>query len=77
MYLIIAVGVTCPPLTAPEDGTIDCSLGDDGEPDPGDFCVFICDEGYELTGSDSRTCGDDGTWSGTDVTCTAPAGMVS
>ncbi|XP_065905188.1 P-selectin-like [Dysidea avara] len=62
--------VTCPPLTAPDNGDIDCSLGDDGEANPGDTCTFTCDGGYELGGSSSRTCGDDGSWSGTDTTCT-------
>ena len=61
---------TCPPLTAPDNGDIDCSLGDDGEANPGDTCTFTCDDGYELGGSTSRTCGDDGNWSGTDTTCT-------
>ena len=61
---------TCPPLTVPDDGDIDCSLGDDGEANPGNTCTFTCDDGYELGGSTSRTCGDDGRWSGNDTTCT-------
>ena len=61
---------TCPPLTAPDNGMINCSLGGDGEANPGDTCTFTCDDGYELGGSTSRTCGDDGNWSGTDTTCT-------
>ena len=36
----------------------------------GDTFTFTCDDGYELGGSTSRTCGDDGSWSGTDTTCT-------
>ncbi|XP_065903804.1 E-selectin-like [Dysidea avara] len=68
------VHVTCPPLTAPDNGGIDCSLGDDGECNPGDVCVFICDEEYHLTGSDIRTCGEDGNCSGTDTACERPAG---
>jgi len=35
----------------------------------GDICVFTCDEGYELSGSSSRTCQDDLTWSGIDTMC--------
>jgi len=62
--------VTCPPLATPDNGVIDCSLGDDGEANPGDTCTFTCDDGYELGGSTSRTCGDDGSWTGTDATCT-------
>ena len=60
----------CPPLTAPDNGDIDCSLGDDGEANPGDTCTFTCDDGHAPGGSTSRTCQDDGSWSGTDTTCT-------
>ena len=61
--------VTCPPLTAPDNGDIDCSLGDDGEANPGDTCTFTCDNGHELTGSETRTCQNDGMWSGSEPTC--------
>jgi len=37
--------------------------------DVGDTCTITCDDGFELSGSDTRTCQDDGTWSGTDATC--------
>ena len=46
-----------------------CSLGDDGIPSYEDTCSFICDTGYELTGSDTRTCQSDGSWSGSDGVC--------
>ena len=35
----------------------------------GDICSFTCDTGYELTGSDTRTCQSDGSWSGSDDMC--------
>ena len=35
----------------------------------GETCNFTCNTGYELTGSDSRTCQSDGSWSGSDVVC--------
>jgi len=35
----------------------------------GDTCSFKCNTGYELTGSDTRTCQSDGNWSGTEVIC--------
>ena len=35
----------------------------------GDTCSFTCNTGYELTGSDTRTCQSDGSWSGSNVTC--------
>ena len=37
----------------------------------GDTCTVSCDDGYELGGSETRTCQGDGTWSGTDATCSA------
>ena len=48
---------------------ISCSLGGDGVPDPGDTCNFTCNTGYDLTGSRTRTCQSDGTWSGSDNMC--------
>ena len=35
----------------------------------GDTCSFTCNTGYELTGSDIRTCQSDGSWSGIDAVC--------
>jgi len=32
----------------------------------GDTYSFTCNTGYELTGSDTRTCQSDGSWSGSD-----------
>jgi len=64
-YLVIA----CPPLTAPDNGGIDCSLGDDGHPSLGDTCTFTCDDDYFLSGSESRSCQVDGRWSGTVPMC--------
>ena len=54
----------------PKNGMIDCPLGDDGALSYEDTCSFTCNTGYELTGSDSRTCQSDGTWSGSDDVCT-------
>ncbi|XP_065899233.1 uncharacterized protein [Dysidea avara] len=61
--------VPCPSLTDPNNGTITCSLGDDGVPSYEDTCSFTCNTGYELTGSDTRTCQSDGSWSGSDTLC--------
>ena len=46
-----------------------CSLGDDGGPFYKDTCSFICNIGYLLSGSDTRTCQNDGSWSGSDTMC--------
>ena len=48
---------------------ITCSLGDDGVPSYEDTCNFTCNTGYELTGSGTRTCQSNGSWSGTDNVC--------
>ena len=61
--------VSCPSLTDPNNETITCSLGDDEVPSYEDTCSFTCNTGYELTGSDSRTCQSNGSWSGSDDVC--------
>ena len=61
--------VPCSPLSDPRNGSVNCSLGDDGVPSYEDTCSFTCNTGYELTGSDTRTCQSDGSWSGTDDVC--------
>ena len=61
--------VKCSPLTDLNNGVINCSLGDDGVPSYEDTCSFTCNTGYELTGSDTRICQSDGSWSGTDDVC--------
>ena len=35
----------------------------------GDTCSFTCNTGYELTGSATRTCQSNGSWSGSDDVC--------
>ena len=62
-------GVTCEPLTAPDNGMIDCSLGGDGVPNEGETCKFSCNDGFELEGSTSRKCRSSGNWNGKDATC--------
>ena len=57
------------PFTNPNNGMINCSLGDDGIPSYEDTYSFTCNTGYELTGSDTRTCQSNGSWSEFDVTC--------
>ena len=69
--------VSCPPLTDPSNGMINCSLGDDGIPSYEDICSFTCDTGYELTGSDTRTCQSDGSWSGSTAMCSRGKYMAS
>ena len=54
MFLLL--GRVCPTLMAPENGMIDCSLGDDGDATNGDTCTFTCDNGFTLRGSVMREC---------------------
>ena len=61
--------VSCPALTDLNNGMISCSLGDDGVPSYEDTCSYTCNTGYELTGSDIRTCHSEGSWSRPDVMC--------
>ena len=71
MHCDFLLVVFCPLLINPSDGIllISCSVGDDGVPRHGDTCSFTCNTGYELTGSGTRTCQSDGSWSGSDVMC--------
>jgi len=35
----------------------------------GDTCSFTCNPGYEFSGSHTRTCQSDGSWSGVEAVC--------
>ena len=57
--------MSCGTLDGPDNGAISCT-GSVYE----DTCSFTCDYGYELTGSDTRTCQSDRSWSGDETVCT-------
>ena len=62
--------IRCDDLSAPANGEImSCSSGRVGVGYEGDTCSFTCNTGYELTGSDIRTCQSDGSWSSSDDVC--------
>ena len=61
--------VRCKQLAHPNNGMVDCSLGDDGVPSYEDTCSFTCGAGYELTGSNTRRCQSDGSWTVNNPTC--------
>jgi len=72
---LLQLAVTCPSLTGPNNGVMTCSLGDDGVPSYEDTCSFTCNTGYELTGSDTRTCQSDGSWSSAEALCSIGENM--
>ena len=53
-----------------DNGNVSCSSGKVGVGYTGDTCNVTCNTGYELTGSDTRTCQSNWSWSGIDVMCT-------
>ena len=53
----------------PANGNVSCTSSRTGVGYEGDTCSFTCNTGYELTGSDTRTCQSDGSWSGSDTVC--------
>ena len=65
------VDIRCDDLSAPANGEItSCNSGRVGVGYERDTCSFTCNTGYELTGSETRTCQSNGRWSGTGTTCT-------
>ena len=72
MLIFTLSTVNCSQLMEPMNGTISCSLSMILYEDT---CSFTCDTGYVLIGSNTRTCQSDGSWSGSEVSCTLPAGM--
>ena len=66
---ILLHAVTCKPLSSPYYGAITCSLRDYGVPSYEVTCSFTCNTGYELIGSDTRTCQSDGSWSDSEPWC--------
>ena len=61
--------IRCEILSTPSDGRMLCSSGRVGVGYEGDTCNFTCNTGYELTGSDNRTCQSNGSWSGSEALC--------
>uniref|UniRef100_H2Y785 Sushi domain-containing protein n=1 Tax=Ciona savignyi TaxID=51511 RepID=H2Y785_CIOSA len=68
--------ITCPVLDQPLHGSITCTNDNEYDSrctDEENFdssCRFTCDIGYELlVGSSIRSCGEDGLWSGSQVSC--------
>jgi len=61
---------TCPVLTAPANGMIECTLRFNMVPTVGDTCSYTCDAGFvRLAGVAMRTCGSNMMWSGSATVC--------
>ena len=61
---IFFTAVDCGPLAAPVNGTVVISNTTFGS-----TATYTCIDGYFLTGETTRTCGSDGIWSDSDLTC--------
>ncbi|KNC54883.1 uncharacterized protein AMSG_12362 [Thecamonas trahens ATCC 50062] len=57
-----------PPLTPPANGQVSCTTGTTN-----DICFYSCNQGYDLSGSASRTCQANQAWTGSDPTCNPAA----
>ncbi|CAH1272760.1 FCGBP [Branchiostoma lanceolatum] len=66
----VCIGVQCSALSTPANGGMTCDNGSSFRHP--ENCSFTCDPGYELSGSNRRTCQANRTWSGSDVRCIAP-----
>ena len=66
---MFSVTVNCPELFDPANGMITCLLINRPLFSYEDTCSFTCNTGYELTGSDTRTCQSNESWSGSDDVC--------
>ena len=56
--------VNCAVLSDVTDGSVSLS-----GTTVGSIATYFCDAGFSLSGSDVRTCQNDGQWSGTEPTC--------
>jgi len=57
----------CPSQPVVPNGSVTCSLGDDGVTSYEDTCSLQCDVGYELMGSSTLTCHANGTWNSSSI----------
>ena len=61
---ILSSTVVCPPLFSPANGQVFFSSTVEGS-----VATYSCDSGFVINGEVTRTCGEDGTWSGEAPTC--------
>ena len=63
--------MTCGNLTAPTNGAVTAS-----GMNLSDTANYSCDTGYSLEGSAWRVCQSNGSWNGTDPTCTSELFLI-
>ena len=68
-YYHVLVAIECPALSPIANGTITYAPDTTADYDQGTVAIYICDDGFNLVGDMQRTCQIDGTFSGTDPTC--------
>ena len=56
--------MTCPELYDPDNGRVMITGSTYGS-----VAIYSCEPGYELVGDETRSCEEDGTWSGDEPTC--------
>ena len=61
--------VPCSNLTKPENGMMNCSLGDDRVLSYEDICNFTCNDGYKLNGNETTFCQSNGSWTANEPCC--------
>ena len=66
--IFFPVTVTCPALPSPSNGEKQGCTGIATE-DYGTVCRFSCNQGYDASGSEVRTCQENGEWSGELFSC--------
>jgi hypothetical protein len=54
----------CPELPSVSNGAVSSASRE-----PGATATYSCDQGYDLSGPRTRTCGQDGKWSGQEPSC--------
>lgn len=64
--ILISAVRTCPKLSTPQNGHINCSLS---EISYKTVCLFTCNEGYELEGHTKLTCQGNSQWDGKEPKC--------
>ena len=66
---LFACIVKCQQPPGVNNGNINCTSGDDGVLNYEDTCDVTCNTGYALTGSATRMCLSNGSWSGLGSSC--------